>query len=91
MLSCEKDAAIILVESDESRRKFAASQFPGIRIERHLEDAIQLADAVIVATPAESHFGIAKIALQMGRHVLVEKPLAQTVAEVDEKLNFGIK
>ena len=41
-------------------------------------------DAVIVATPVRSHFALAKQALLAGKHVFVEKPLAVTVAEVEE-------
>jgi predicted dehydrogenase len=40
--------------------------------------------AVVIATPAATHFQLAKEALLAGKHVFVEKPLATTVAEVDE-------
>lgn len=35
-------------------------------------------DAVVIATPVASHFELALSALQAGKHVLVEKPLAST-------------
>src|SRR5262247_4073856 len=35
-------------------------------------------DAVVIATPVSTHFELAKAALQAGKHVMVEKPLAQT-------------
>src|SRR5207244_8797233 len=41
-------------------------------------------DAIIVATPAGSHFALARNALSAGKHVFVEKPLATKVSEVDE-------
>jgi UDP-2-acetamido-3-amino-2,3-dideoxy-glucuronate N-acetyltransferase len=37
--------------------------------------------AVVIATPAATHFRLAERALKAGRHVFVEKPLALTVAE----------
>lgn len=40
-------------------------------------------DAVIIAAPAEAHFALAAEALEAGRHVLVEKPIAATLAEAD--------
>lgn len=40
-------------------------------------------DAVIVATPAETHFTFASEALRAGKHVLVEKPIASTIEEAD--------
>ena len=41
-------------------------------------------DAVHVTTPNVSHFEIAKAALEAGKHVLCEKPLAMSVAEAQE-------
>ena len=47
------------------------------------EALIESSDAVIVATPAETHFKLAERALEAGRHVLVEKPIAATVHEAE--------
>jgi len=41
-------------------------------------------DAVHICTPNAQHFGMAKEALQAGKHVICEKPLATTVAEGEE-------
>jgi len=41
-------------------------------------------DALIVAAPAGAHHALAAAALRAGRHVLVEKPIAATLAEADE-------
>jgi len=38
-------------------------------------------DAIVIATPARSHYELAKAALLAGKHVLVEKPLAMSIAE----------
>src|SRR5438093_4456381 len=75
-----------VVDSSVERRGFVESSFPFSRaIETHqtvLEDPS--VDAVVIATPAASHFSLAKDALDAGKHVFVEKPLATKVAEVDE-------
>ncbi|NVL89467.1 MAG: Gfo/Idh/MocA family oxidoreductase [Desulfobacterales bacterium] len=40
-------------------------------------------DAVVIATPAETHFELAKKGLLAGKHVFVEKPLALVVSEAE--------
>jgi predicted dehydrogenase len=47
------------------------------------EALIEAADAVIIAAPAELHFPLAAEALRRGRHVLVEKPIAATLAQAE--------
>ena len=41
-------------------------------------------DAVVIATPVPTHYELAKLALEAGKHVFVEKPPAMTGAEIDE-------
>jgi len=41
-------------------------------------------DGILVATPVSTHHPIAKRALEAGKHVLVEKPMAASVAEAEE-------
>ncbi|HEY6430632.1 MAG TPA: Gfo/Idh/MocA family oxidoreductase [Acetobacteraceae bacterium] len=48
-----------------------------------LPELLQASDALIVAVPAAVHFPIAKAALMAGKHVLVEKPIAASLAEAD--------
>ncbi|HET7879813.1 MAG TPA: Gfo/Idh/MocA family oxidoreductase [Acetobacteraceae bacterium] len=45
---------------------------------------IAASDALVIAAPAEAHHALAVQALRAGRHVLVEKPIAATLAEADE-------
>ena len=40
-------------------------------------------EVVVVASPTDSHFEIARTALEAGRHVVIDKPMAVTVAEAD--------
>jgi predicted dehydrogenase len=47
-------------------------------------DLLTACDALIVAAPAEAHHALAAEALRAGKHVLVEKPIAATLAQADE-------
>lgn len=45
-----------------------------------MDELIAASDAVTIASPAIAHYGAARSALEADRHVLVEKPLADTAA-----------
>lgn len=55
-------------------------------VEDRWEEAVRRddVDAVVVATPNAQHHAVAMAALGAGKHVLVDKPLACTVAGADE-------
>jgi predicted dehydrogenase len=67
-----------LVELSIPRREAAAALYPHVRATSDLD--IVFADpevtAVVIATPPATHAALARRALESGRHVLVEKPLA---------------
>lgn len=48
-------------------------------------------DAVVIATPVFTHFPIAKKALQAGKHVLLEKPMTDTVDHAKELIELSLK
>src|SRR5215813_7531764 len=52
--------------------------YPGLKTGTDASELINdpQIDAVVIATPVSSHFELALAALQAGKHVLVEKPLA---------------
>ena len=75
-----------VADKSADRRAFVERNFPQTSAiescDRILEDSE--VSAVIIATPAESHFSMAKRVLGAGKHVFVEKPLATKASEVDE-------
>jgi predicted dehydrogenase len=46
-------------------------------------------DAVVLATPIDTHFRLAKAAMEAGKSVMVEKPLAQSSAECRELIGLA--
>lgn len=46
-----------------------------------LEDLLAVVDAVSVAVPTSAHYELAKVAIDAGKHILLEKPIAATSAQ----------
>jgi len=74
-----------VVDSSAERRTYVQRSFPKTEAITSLNVALDdpEVNGVIIATPAGSHFELARAALHAGKHVFVEKPLATKVAEVD--------
>jgi predicted dehydrogenase len=66
---------------DAQRRAQVSRQFPAVTVTADVDEALDRADAVVVATPAVDHPGLAVAAIERGLPVLVEKPFALTAAE----------
>jgi predicted dehydrogenase len=54
-------------------------------------DLFGLVDAVSIAATTQQHFAIAREFLAQGIHVLIEKPITQTVAEANELIELAKK
>jgi predicted dehydrogenase len=69
----------------------ARKKYPDILITNNYDELLanKEIDAVIVATPPETHFELAKKALISGKHVLVEKPLCTKASEADELIEIS--
>jgi predicted dehydrogenase len=54
-----------------------------------LDELLAVSDAVIIAAPAEFHFEHAMRALGVGKHVLVEKPIAATLEQATHLIELA--
>ena len=72
-----------VVDLDERRASEALRHAAGVGVTVDLDDALDdpRVQAVAVATPAATHTEVVLAALEAGHHVLVEKPLAPSLAE----------
>lgn len=67
-----------------------AAEF-GYRKFNTISELIAAVDVVDIVTPTLSHFDCAKEAIEAGRHIFIEKPIANTVEEADELINLATK
>lgn len=72
-------------DRDEKRLALVRRRYPHIRTTTDPADLFRdpELDAVAIATPISSHHALAMAALEAGKHVLVEKPLAASPAEAE--------
>jgi predicted dehydrogenase len=74
--------------ADRDPRRLAAvgRRYPRTRLTEDPLEAVRQSDvdAVVIATPTITHFQLVRAALEAGKHVLVEKPLATTLAQAEE-------
>ena len=69
----------------------AAQLYPDARIVRTLDELLSIDSIHLIAisTPNQTHYPLAKRALEAGKHVVVDKPFTTTVAEAVELLNLA--
>jgi predicted dehydrogenase len=70
-------------DADAGAREAAMKQFPYAKIPATLEAALDGATGVIVGTPPDSHLALGRLAAERRAHVMIEKPLTQTVDGVE--------
>ncbi|MBD7958559.1 Gfo/Idh/MocA family oxidoreductase [Microbacterium sp. Sa4CUA7] len=71
---------VAICDLDEQRARGVADSVGGVPVTADLTDVLRdpQVDAIAIATPARTHHPIVLAALAAGKHVMVEKPLADT-------------
>jgi predicted dehydrogenase len=79
-------AAIVQRSGDEAVRLY-----PEAKVVRSIEELLvdPKVDLVVVATPNQSHFHLAKLSLEQNRHVVIDKPFTTTSAEAKELVTLA--
>ena len=82
----ELGALQVVCDSDSCKQEQFESLYPGLVSTGDFEQVLANPEitAVVIATPAVEHYRMAKAALEAGKDVLVEKPLALNVAQGQE-------
>ncbi|MFH1285248.1 MAG: Gfo/Idh/MocA family oxidoreductase [Candidatus Micrarchaeota archaeon] len=74
------------VDLSEEKLAKIREKFPSVKTTGNLEEVLgdEEVEAVVVATPASTHFGLVKKCLDAGKNVLAEKPLTMNSMEASE-------
>jgi predicted dehydrogenase len=61
----------------------------GVKTHGSLGDLLAVSDAVVIVVPTSSHFSVAGAAIDLGKHVFIEKPITTTLEEADSLLELA--
>lgn len=80
-----------VADQREERLEYLRRNHPSARRFRHHLELLSsgLVDAVVVSTPICTHYEVTRDALEAGKHVLVEKPLATSVRDGAELVHLA--
>jgi len=89
----ENDDARVAYCCDVNPKRLALvkSKYHSVEVSENFDDVLtdDKIDAVAIVTPVATHYEFARKALEHGKHVLVEKPLAASVAEAESLVNIA--
>jgi predicted dehydrogenase len=91
----ETEGADMMACCDMSQQRLAQAKVkhPSLLLTTEYDEVLNnpAVDAVAIATPVGTHYEFARKALEHDKHVLVEKPLAASVAEAESLLEIAAK
>lgn len=81
-------ASILQRKGDEAKL-----QFPQAKIVRTIEELVTDPDIdlIVITTPNDTHFPYSKMALEAGKHVVLEKPFTNTIEEAKQLVDIAAK
>lgn len=85
----ELGALAAVCETRSEGRERARAIAPGVKLLADFDEAVSDGSPVMLATPAETHYALARRALLSGRDVFVEKPLALTFKEGEDLVRLA--
>jgi predicted dehydrogenase len=79
-----EEADLKAVADIDFKKAFEIGNRHGVNYYQNYEDMLDEIDAGIVATPTSEHHAISMNLLRNGKHVLVEKPITESVVQAEE-------
>jgi predicted dehydrogenase len=91
--SCKGAKLTSVSDISEKRLKLAETHYPFIKGYKDHQDLIRSSDvdAVAVITPVSTHYELALMALENGKHVFVEKPFTSTKVQAEKLIETAAK
>ena len=81
---------VAVADSKPERLEFVRRHYPEVMVfASHTQLLESDVEAVVISTPIHTHHMLAIEAIDAGKHILVEKPLAASVSEAVELINFA--
>jgi predicted dehydrogenase len=87
VLSLLKEVELVGVSDINVERGLETASKYGIRFFENYQDLLPHVEAVCVAVPTRAHYNVGMTCLQAGVHVLIEKPIAASIAEAESLVN----
>jgi predicted dehydrogenase len=80
-----------VADKSAAARSRVQALYPSMQVTADASEILRATeiDAVAVVTPVWSHHELAKMALENGKHVFVEKPFTRNVAQAEELINLA--
>ena len=72
---------VAAVDVDETKARQVQEHLPGVMVATDYRSVLDLVDAVLIVLPHHLHHAVAKKCLEAGKHVLLEKPMANSEEE----------
>ncbi|MBZ0166361.1 MAG: Gfo/Idh/MocA family oxidoreductase [Candidatus Omnitrophica bacterium] len=89
-MDCPDAQVFAVADLDEERLAYVREKHPDVHTTKDYQDLFNPGvDAIVIATQPRTHYRLAKEALLQGKHVLIEKPLAQSVIEAEELVRLA--
>ena len=81
---------VYICDLDQGRRRRAKRDYSFIEITSNFQKVVndESVDIVAIVTPVSTHFELAKSVLTAKKHLFIEKPMVQTVAQANELINI---
>jgi predicted dehydrogenase len=89
LYAASPDATLIGVTDQDLGRARLIAERHGAQSFEGLADLLEAVDVVSVTVPTSAHYGVARVCLEAGKHVLVEKPIAVRPAEAKELIELA--